>query len=271
MKHLILGSSGQIGQYLVAYLQNKNEEVDTYDITDYKDFDLRLDNNLLLLDKVKSADIVYFLAFDIGGSKYMEKYQDTYEFIENNVKIMKNTFAILKNTGTPFIFASSQMSNMTHSTYGVLKCVGEKYTNALNGINVKFWNVYGYETNEEKSHVITDFINMAKKDNCIKMRTDGNELRQFLFGEDCANALYTIAIKYASLERNKNYHITSFKWSSINEIADIIKKLSNCNVIKCDKVDNVQRGMKNEPDPFILNYWAPRFTLDMGIKMLYNT
>jgi nucleoside-diphosphate-sugar epimerase len=109
---------------------------------------------------------------------------------------MGNTFEMLEKTNTPFIFASSQMSNMTHSTYGILKSVGEKYTNSLNGINVKFWNVYGYETNEEKSHVITDFIKMAKKDGCIKMRTTGDEVRQFLFGEDCAEGLYILAKNY---------------------------------------------------------------------------
>jgi hypothetical protein len=107
-----------------------------------------------LEEKIIEADFVHFLAFDIGGSMYMAKYQNTFDFISNNIKIMNNTFDLLKKYNKPFIFASSQMSNMSYSTYGTLKAIGEKYTEALGGIIVKFWNVYGYETDMEKSHVI---------------------------------------------------------------------------------------------------------------------
>jgi nucleoside-diphosphate-sugar epimerase len=270
MKHLVLGSSGQVGQYLVQYLKSVNEEVLTFDIEDNGLYDLRVRNNLLLTDMIIKSDFVHFLAFDIGGSKYMAKYQNTYEFIDNNMRIMSNTFELLKSLNKPFIFASSQMSNMHHSTYGILKSIGERHTDALNGINVKFWNVYGYETNEEKSHVITDFINMSIKDKSIKMRTTGDEVRQFLFGEDCARALLILAKNYFTLDRAKNYHITSFQWNSIMDIANVISGLSGCEIIKGDKVDNVQMGMVNDPDPYILNYWEPKISLDKGISILYN-
>jgi nucleoside-diphosphate-sugar epimerase len=49
--------------------------------------------------------------------------------------------------------------------------------------------VYGKEHDEEKSHVITDFIKMAKQDGVIKMRTDGTESRQFLYADDACEAL----------------------------------------------------------------------------------
>ena len=162
MKHLILGSAGQIGYHLINVLKKQNIDIDTFDIIDSEAEDLRIYNNEILNTKIKNSDFIYFLAFDIGGSLYMKKYQDTYNFISNNVKIMNNTFDVIKKYDKPFIFASSQMSNMSHSTYGILKAIGEKYTESLNGVVVKFWNVYGYEKDEEKSHVITDFIKMAK-------------------------------------------------------------------------------------------------------------
>ena len=43
------------------------------------------------------------------------------------------------------------------------KKIGEIYSESLNGIIVKFWNVYGIEKDKNKSHVITDFIIKAKK------------------------------------------------------------------------------------------------------------
>jgi hypothetical protein len=42
------------------------------------------------------------------------------------------------------------MSNMSYSPYGVLKNVGELYTKSLNGLIVKFWNVYGIEKTMKK-------------------------------------------------------------------------------------------------------------------------
>jgi hypothetical protein len=58
---------------------------------------------------------------------------------------MANVFGYLKKYNKRFVFASSQMSNMSYSPYGVLKNVGELYTKSLNGLIVKFWNVYCVE------------------------------------------------------------------------------------------------------------------------------
>ena len=194
MKHLVLGSSGQIGAHLVKYLQTKGEQVYEYDI-EYKGWmDLRESNNPLLESYMEHSDMVYFLAFDVGGAKYLERYQDSYDFMINNMKIMTNTFETLQKFGTkPIIFASSQMAEMGYSSYGMLKSLGEKMTRDIGGLVVKFWNVYGYETNPDKSHVITDFIKMAKNDGIIKMRTDGTESRQFLYADDACEALLTLA------------------------------------------------------------------------------
>lgn len=265
MKHLVLGSSGQIGFHLCNILRERGEEVMEFDIVNEIYQDLRAHRNILLEDYMSRCDMVYFLAFDIGGSLYMKKYQDTYQFISNNIKIMDNVFDSIKKHNVPFIFASSQMSNMSYSTYGLLKAIGEKYTEALNGIVVKFWNVYGYETDEEKSHVITDFIKMAKKGK-INMRTDGKESRQFLYGDDCAECLISLLNNYENIDRKKPLHITSFEWNTIIEIADVIKSLIPCEVIPNTHKDTVQLDKRNEPNEYILNFWKPKTNLTEGIK-----
>ena len=99
---------------------------------------------------IKRADFVHFLAFDVGGSTYLAKYQNTFDFIHNNMKLMTNTFELLREYNKPFIFASSQMSNMSFSIYG-LKAMGERYARVLGGLTVKFWNVYGIEHDPEKT------------------------------------------------------------------------------------------------------------------------
>lgn len=265
MIHLVLGSAGQIGYHLLSHLNQQGEQVIEFDLLRTFDEDLRIANNNLLVKQLERCDFVHFLAFDVGGSAYMAKYQQTFDFISNNIKIINNVFDLLKIYKKPFIFASSQMSNMLHSTYGTLKAIGEAYTKALDGITVKFWNVYGYENDPEKMHVITDFIDMAKNDGKIMMRTDGQEERQFLYGDDAAECLYILSTKYDSIDRSETLHITNFKWTKILEIGKIVsEQFGNCQIHPTDKQDTIQ-GVKNEPNSAILKHWKPKIELREGI------
>jgi nucleoside-diphosphate-sugar epimerase len=267
MKYLILGSDGLLGSGLAAYLKSQNHDVIEIDITQGPDHDLRKYDNLYFLRSMQECDFVFFLAFDVGGSKYLKQYEKTFDFISNNVKIMNTVFDALEITRKPFIFASSQMSQMTHSTYGCLKSLGEKYTQVLNGLVVKFWNVYGYEPIGQKSHVVADFIHQALTQNKITMLTDGNEQRQMLHVDDCASALYTLSQHYKSVDRAEQLHITNFCWTTIQEVASTIaSKFHSCQIVPGNSVDSVQRGISNEPSNDILKYWAPTISLSDGIE-----
>ena len=206
-KILILGSEGQIGGHLSDFFKkNKNFNLIKFDIVLGKKFDLRNFNNTKLEENIKKSDFIFFLAFDVGGSTYLKKYQKTYEFLINNLLIMSNVFKLLKKHKKKFVFASSQMSTMDFSPYGTLKRLGENVTNSLDGLYVKFWNVYGIETNSEKFHVITDFVLMALKNKKISMLTSGNESREFLFADDCSEGLYRIMKDFNFFfKKKKNY------------------------------------------------------------------
>jgi nucleoside-diphosphate-sugar epimerase len=269
MKQLILGSAGQIGAALTKYYQNRGDEVLGFDIESNLNEDLRVANNSLLLEKMEKADFVHFLAFDVGGSRYLKTYQHTHEFLSNNARLMDATFAMLKETGKPFTFASSQMSNMSYSPYGVLKALGESYTRALGGIVVKFWNVYGIEHDLNKSHVITDFIKSAREKKCIDMMTDGTELRQFLHADDCSECLDILSKRYLDVPRDMNLHITSFQWHTILDVAKIIADLyPNTIVNPAKNIDLVQRDARNEPDDSVLKFWRPKIDLEEGISLI---
>ena len=267
--YLIIGSSGQIGSFLVKHLQKKGHVVEAFDIVDGEEYDLRTTDNKLLEEKISESDFVFFLAFDVGGSRYLSKYQNTFEFIHNNVQIMSNTFELLKKYDKKFIFTSTQMANMSHSSYGLLKCIGERYTSTLNGLIVKLWNVYGAEKDYEKSHVITDFIIKAETQGDIDMISDGTEERQFLYVEDCCECLLTLSEKYDSLLRDKEYSISSFKWNTINEIASIVaSNFHDAKITPSEEKDSVQQNKKNEPDEYILNFWKPKTCIEDGIKKI---
>ena len=275
MKILVLGSNGQIGAYLSEYLANKDYEVTEFDILNDKSEDLTIIPNNYLEKCICETDFVYFLAFDVGGSRYLKKYQHTFEFINNNSRLMVNTFDYLCKYKKPFVFASSQMSNMSFSPYGVLKNVGELYTKSLSGLIVKFWNVYGIEKDFEKAHVITDFIRKGFIEKEFQMLTDGNEEREFLYAEDCCEALEAIFLNYKNLKSKDELHITSFKSIKILEIATIIEKLFEKSGYKVfikpgiDK-DPVQRLQKNKPNQFITKLWKPKTSIDDGIEKIFE-
>jgi nucleoside-diphosphate-sugar epimerase len=275
MKITILGSAGQIGAYLSEYLSNKGHEVTDIDIVNGPEFDLRVTPNTVVEKAIESADFVFFLAFDVGGSRYLKKYQHTFEFINNNTRMMANTFRLLDKYKKRFVFASSQMSNMSYSPYGVMKRVGELHTTALKGLTVKFWNVYGIEHDMEKAHVITDFIRKGFEEGEFEMMTDGTEERQFLYAEDCCEALETVMERFTDFKPEDPLHITSFRATPIKEVAQII--MGQFNLIgKQVKIspglakDSVQMDKRNEADSYIMGWWLPKTNMQDGIAKVFN-
>ena len=271
----ILGSSGQIGAYLTQYLTEKGYLVREFDIANGQHEDMTHIPNPFLRNLIMDSDFVFFLAFDVGGSHYLKKYQHTFKFIDNNTRMMANAFGYLSEYKKPFVFASSQMSNMSYSPYGVMKRVGELYTKSLGGLIVKFWNVYGIEKDMEKAHVITDFIHKGFETGVINMMTDGTEQRQFLYAEDCCEALEQVMLEYSEFTSDSELHITSFRSTTILEIAKIIQGIfkaegKTVSVEKAQTKDEVQKDLRNEANPFIRKWWKAKTSIEDGIEKVFE-
>ena len=274
-KILVLGSAGQVGAYLTDYLSRMGNEVLEFDITNGSDQDMTMIPNGELEAKIYMADFVYFLAFDVGGSHYLKKYQHTLKFIDNNTRLMANAFGLIEKYKKPFVFASSQMSNMSYSPYGVLKRVGELYTKSLGGLIVKFWNVYGIEKDMDKAHVITDFIRKGFESGDIDMMTDGTEAREFLYAEDCCEALETVMEKYHELTSDDELHITTGVYTTVLEIAEEIKSLfagigKTITVTPAQSKDEVQKDARNVPDLYINQFWQYKTSVPEGLKKVFE-
>ena len=275
MRVLILGSNGQIGAYLTEYLKEKGHDVREFDVSNGVLQDLTVIPNPHLHAVISTADFVFFLAFDVGGSHYLKKYQHTFGFLDNNARMMVNAFEYIAKYKKPFIFASSQMSSMSYSPYGVMKRVGELYTKSLNGLIVKFWNVYGIEKDMEKAHVITDFIKKGFETGTIDMMTDGTEQREFLYAEDCCEALETIMLEYSEFTSDSDLHITTFSNTTILEIGKIIQGLFRANGKKvtlnpAQAKDEVQKDARNEANPYIRKWWKAKTSIEDGIEKVFN-
>ena len=271
---LILGSGGQIGAYLTDYLNKIGYEVLEFDIVNGLHHDMTEIPNAELHRQIMRSHFVFFLAFDVGGSHYLKKYQHTFKFIDNNARMMANVFGLLEKYDKPFVFASSQMSNMSYSPYGVMKRVGELYTKSLGVLIVKFWNVYGIEKDMEKAHVITDFIRKGFETGVIDMMTDGTESREFLYAEDCCEGLEAVMGNYDRLTSDDELHITTGNSTTILEIAQSIQKLfSNIGkevVIKpAESKDEVQKDAKNVSDPYIQKFWRSTTSVKEGLTKVF--
>ena len=272
---LILGSGGQIGAYLTDYLNKIGYEVLEFDVVNGLHQDMTEIPNPELHRQIMRSHFVFFLAFDVGGSHYLKKYQHTFKFIDNNARMMANVFGLLEKYDKPFVFASSQMSNMSYSPYGVMKRVGELYTKSLGGLIVKFWNVYGIEKDMEKAHVITDFIRKGFETGVIDMMTDGTEQREFLYAEDCCEALEQVMLEYSEFTSDSELHITSFRSTTILEIAKIIQGIFKSNgktvaIEKAQTKDEVQKDARNEANPFIRKWWKAKTSIEDGIEKIFE-
>jgi nucleoside-diphosphate-sugar epimerase len=284
-KILVLGSAGTIGSRLCQEISQNGDKVINFDIKDGRHHDLSNRKNYnFLLEEMFGSDFVYFLAFDIGGAKYLYNKQGEFDFINNNMKIMSNVFEALSHSKKPFIFISSMMASMDWSTYGKLKSIGEQYVKSVGtGITVRFWNVYGNESVGEKSHVIPDFINQAKELSQITMMTPGDEVRQFIHVSDACKALESIRMAHTTKDpvavdlfsRGEVIDVSSGSWIQIKHIANTIAfLLCPCVVVPGEKKDLVQLNLTVEPNLRIIESkpfcWQPKINLVTGIQMLIS-
>ena len=79
----------------------------------------------------------------------VQKNISSLEFLDNNLSLMLNTFNYIKKYSIPFIFASTQMSNMNHSSYGTLKELGNTTQISLEVIGINT-----IENDLTKTHVL---------------------------------------------------------------------------------------------------------------------
>ena len=244
-----------IGSALKSHLENLGQSVNSVDI------DLTKIKSLAEVEYLmKQSDYVYFLAFNTGNSFYRAKKDCEIDFLNANLELMKNVFNLLKKIGTPFLFVSTHQTLNPRNSYDLLKALGEQYTAALNGTTVRLWNVYGPQSNLNKTSVINDFIQKALKHGCIKLETSGHEKRQFLYVKDCAEALYTIASEQFP---DGVIDVSSGKWTSILEIAEIVSDYTGCTVSFTNTT--VQNKLIEPSWSNLSDCWKPKYTLKGGI------
>src|SRR3989344_1371979 len=255
ISNLVIGSEGFVGNALCLYLEKNGERVVRFDIKRSKKEDARVAK--LPLNKV---DKVYFLAWEVGGAKYLYRENTQLHQLNWNVDILRNVMMQLQTSKIPFIFISSQLAEETDTAYGATKKLGELWSHQIGGSCARLWNVYGVlEDSTEKSHVAGDFVGQAINTGKIKMMTTGEEKRQFIHVEDVCAGLHHI------LKNNLTgtvYDVTSFEWSTIKELAEHIGKHANAKVVPGTKKGNFSNIAVHKGKP---PGWTHKISLEEGI------
>jgi len=254
MTSLVIGSEGFVGKPLCRYLEGHGERILQFDLKRRPSEDARVAS----LD-FTGVDFVYFLAWEVGGAKYL--YRDDIQFVQldSNLRLMLNVFSQLQKAEVPFLFVSSQLAEEHDTVYGATKRLGEVWTKLLRGVRVRLWNVYGsYEPPSERSHVVADFVWQALHHREIRMLTTGEELRQFVFIADVCEAFRSaVQQRLTGL-----YDVTSFEWVSVRHVADIIAKLTGAKVVP----GNNRGSTPITPMCGKVPGWNPCVSLEEGLR-----
>lgn len=257
MKYLILGSEGFVGKSLCEYLELQGNDVYHYDIKNGPKQDAGEGD--LCLDKY---DVIVFLAWDVGGANYLYREDTQFQQLHNNLRLLNNVFSQyekIESLNTKMIFISTQLVDNAESVYGVTKKLGEVWCDLVGGLTLRLRNVYGpVEDDNERCHVISDFIRQAKTNGVIKMQTNGNEEREFVFIDDICRA-----IQY-SVDNNifGKYDVCNYEFIKILDVATIIGEELDADVIIGDVVGV---GRTNLPIG-ILPDWSPTIDITQGLK-----
>lgn len=259
--NLVIGSEGFIGKPFCKFLEQQGEKVIHFDIKR----DSKEDGRHFEFD-FKQFDKVYFLAWDVGGSKYLYESNIQKTQLDWNLQLMTNIFHQIEKQRVDFLFVTSQLAEECDTVYGVTKRLGEVWTNLLGGVCVRVWNAYGYmEENNIKSHVISDFIYQAIDTGKITMLTNGEERRQFTHIQDLSRAFY-MAVHTKHVSPNM-YDASSYEWVKIIDIAQIISELTGAKLFP---------GQIKGHDPIAspnvgrVHGWLPQIELRDGLTRMIS-
>lgn len=258
---LILGADGFIGSYLTEALLKSG-----YSIRAFDKF-LKGNINFLnhIIDKIEIFEGDFLRKKDID--KALENVEYVFHYISTTIpanSINKPIFDVntniistlrllqlcLKHNVKKVIFSSSGGTiyggsdkdkyneyDLTNpiTPYGIQKLIIEKYLNyfkyqyGLEYMICRYSNPYGPRQGVGgKQGIIPIFLNLIKQDKPVQIFGDGKNVRDYIYIKDCIEATIRLFEKEKLLYTL--YNIGSGKGVSINEIINIVKKITNKNI-----------------------------------------
>ncbi len=290
-KILITGASGLIGKNLISRLNKKGYQVFGLDSKN----DLRDPYLTQKIFKNYKPDLVFHLAAKVGGIFANSNYKA--DFYSDNVLINTNVINACVCNNVEYVFAMGTgcaypkrlENNVLYEKDfldGIPEITNDAYAYAKRGLLVHLKsleeseiikytfclpaNIYGPFDNFHplNSHVVPGLIrrfcdSVDKNSEEILIWGDGSARRDFLFIDDCIDAI----IKLADIQFSGVVNVSSKSLTSIRELAELIKEKTNFKgLIKYD-VSKLSGQKQRIMDSTIMDNlnWSPQINLDNGI------
>ena len=294
-KLLILGSSGMVGSaVLKRFKKNKSYKIynpprKKLDLFNYK----KIEN---YFRKIK-PQIIILCAAKVGGILANDKYRADFMYenltIQNNIIYLAYKFNIKKliflgssciyprNSKQPIKeeYLLSGYLEKTNDSYAIAKIAGIKMIEAFNKqygtkfISLMPTNIYGLNDNfhEENSHVVPALIkkiysSYIKNEKSVRLWGTGKPLRDLLFSDDLAEAIYFITKNYPG---SQMMNVGSGEEISIRNLSKIIAKIIGFK----GKIIFDKRYPDGTPRKILDNSkikklgWKKKYSLKKGLKL----
>ena len=162
------------------------------------------------------------------------------------------------------------------SAYGATKAAVEVYLSAycasygMNAVSLRYANIFGPRSTHG---VMFDFYHKLKKNpKQLEILGDGKQIKSYLYITDCIDASF-IATKKGVKKGLDAFNIGTDKWTTVNEIADVIADEMGLKDVKYNYTGG-QAGWTGDVFKMLLSTekinklgWSPKITIEEGIRL----
>ncbi|HMS65435.1 MAG TPA: NAD-dependent epimerase/dehydratase family protein [Ignavibacteria bacterium] len=299
---IVYGGGGFIGSHLCEELLNKGYDVTLFDKKSFSRDNIEhiedkikiiegdFNNEIDIKNSLKGMNYVFHLVSStLPASSNENMVYDVESNLISSIKLFKlclnvkiNKLVFLSSGGTvygiPDIIPVKELyfSNPICS-YGIVKRTIEEYLflfSKISGLNYNVFrlaNPYGEKQNPHAAQgAVAVFINKAINNETIEIWGDGEVVRDYIYIKDAVSALTASIITNS---RESVFNLSSGKGYSLNQIIDIIKKVSGKEVkIKYKSARNIDvpvSVLDNELLKKTFN-WKPEIDIEEGINKTYH-
>lgn len=297
MKVLITGGFGFIGSYIADKFHREGNNIYIIDnmsrgkkenfVHKHRFYELCVeDPKCEEVFKSNNFDVVIHMAAQIDESYSQEfSYNDT----KINILGLMNMLTLsVKYNVKKFIFASSasvygddtdfpsaENSRKNPLTvFAVNKLLGEYYCSKwselykIDTVSLRMSNVYGTRQNPEEGGVVAVFMEKLSEGSAITIYGNGEQLRDFIYVEDVADAVY----KASNIRFSGVLNLSTGKATTINQLVKMIEKFGTFETIQHEehRSGEIRNSYLDNASIIRIFDWIPTTSLEEGIDKTYE-
>jgi UDP-N-acetylglucosamine 4-epimerase len=306
---LITGGAGFIGSNIVEYLLKYNagkvrvlDNLSNGYYDNIKDF-LSFPNFEFIQGDIRNVETcrkavigIDYISHQAALGSVPRSITDPITSNEVNIGGFLNMICCAKNSSTlkRFIYAASSSTygdsmqlpkiegteGQPMSPYAITKAVNEMYAEVfsklydLHSIGLRYFNVFGPKQNPNNPYaaVIPIFCNSFINNSNPVVNGDGETSRDFTFVENAVQANIK-ALFYNKLEKHEVYNTACGQQTSLNEILDLLSKISMNNLkvlYKEERLGDIKHSKASIDKINKQLGYLPKYNFEEGLKIVYN-